>query len=134
MKRCEYCGKEMVRPRWGNGELDSTWEKRRFCSSRCYGDLVISQGRANRKSGRKRAQRTIPMTECARCRGTTRLQRHHKDRNPLNNARNNVEILCQTCHKTDHLEDGTWGISGFKNRLFREWQLGLKSGSIDLDA
>lgn len=60
-------------------------------------------------TGRKAAQRIYVATECKNCGSTKTLQRHHKDRNPLNNAPENIEILCRTCHKNEHLRDGTWG-------------------------
>src|SRR5262245_41890922 len=133
MKRCEFCGKEMVRPRWSNGRLDDTWKHRRFCSSRCYGDWIISQNRAKRLSGRRRAHRLITkMEKCDVCGSRSGLQRHHRDRNPLNNELSNLQILCQTCHKNDHMRDGTWGTIGFKNRIFRELQSALRNASTDL--
>ena len=133
MKYCEYCGKPMERPRWSNGELDSTWNNRRFCSSRCYGDWIISQNRAKRKSGRKRAQRLFPKVTCEICGSTLNLQRHHRDNNPLNNARDNVIVVCQICHKNEHMKAGTWGIRGFKNRIYQELQLAFTKGLINLN-
>ena len=133
MKYCKYCGKEMERPRWLNGQLDSTWENRLFCSSRCYGDWRLSQKRAKRASGRKQAQRILKLTKCEICGSTVGLQRHHKDRNPLNNTKENLAVLCQKCHKEDHLKDGTWGISGFKNRIYRELQEESPKESTDLN-
>jgi hypothetical protein len=61
-------------------------------------------------SGRKAAQRMLPVVACERCGGRLTLQRHHKDRNPTNNAPSNLEVLCQTCHKAEHMTDGTWGL------------------------
>lgn len=59
--------------------------------------------------GRTQAKRTFVATACAKCGSTERLQRHHKDRDSNNNDPLNVEILCQTFHKEDHMRDGTWG-------------------------
>ena len=57
---------------------------------------------ANR--GRQRAQRLFETKECDLCRATNkRLERHHKDANPLNNDPDNVQILCVRCHMK---EDG----------------------------
>lgn len=61
------------------------------------------------EAGRKAAQRLMPVVECARCGGALTLQRHHKDRDPTNNSLSNLEVLCQACHKADHMKDGTWG-------------------------
>jgi 5-methylcytosine-specific restriction endonuclease McrA len=29
---------------------------------------------------------------------------HHRDRNPHNNAFENLEVLCPTCHSLEHLK------------------------------
>ncbi len=60
-------------------------------------------------SGRKAAQRKFLAIQCSKCGSTKTLQRHHKDMNPANNREENVEILCQQCHKAEHMKDGTWG-------------------------
>jgi hypothetical protein len=134
MKACEQCKAEMDRPRWKNGKLDAMWRHRRFCSSRCYGDWVLSQKRATRRSGRKQAQRAVPtMTECNRCQTVSRLQRHHQDRDPLNNSPENIEILCQECHKNEHMKDKTWGLDGFKSRIYRELRQEFLTEFTDLE-
>jgi len=63
----------------------------------------------NLNSGRKAAQRLFRATLCEQCGSQETLQRHHVDRNPLNNLPENIKILCQVCHKNDHMRDGTWG-------------------------
>lgn len=55
------------------------------------------------------AQKMYPLTECALCGGIEILQRHHKDGNPSNNSRENVQVLCQKCHTATHMETDTWG-------------------------
>lgn len=104
-KPCERCSREMVQPRWANGKLDSLFAYRRFCSTTCAGYRITDKP----TSGRKRAQRATPMQKCNRCPQTIGLQRHHKDRNPMNNDPTNIEVLCQACHTDDHKTDGTWG-------------------------
>lgn len=37
---------------------------------------------------------------------------HHTDRNRINNDPSNLEILCQTCHTKEHLQDRTRGEDG----------------------
>ena len=57
-----------------------------------------------------KAARKIALITCDICGGEQSLQRHHKDRNQLNNSEANVEILCQSCHMEKHkAEDGAWG-------------------------
>lgn len=54
---------------------------------------------------------------CARCdydRFIAILQVHHRDRNRFNGTRENLEILCPTCHMTEHFLAGDglfWGVS-----------------------
>lgn len=45
----------------------------------------------------------IPL-ECNRCPSTIEhdLQLHHKNRNPKDNRKKNLEVLCFNCHKLDH--------------------------------
>jgi len=44
------------------------------------------------------------------------LQIHHKDRNPKNNARENVELLCPICHELDHFANKDGRFHGKKNK------------------
>lgn len=39
---------------------------------------------------------------CARCGAAWSEQLHHKDRNPQNRQRSNVEGLCGPCHRKEH--------------------------------
>lgn len=50
--------------------------------------------------GRSQARNlyTAP-SECERCGASRRLDRHHKDANPLNNERSNIAFLCRRCHQ-----------------------------------
>ena len=109
-KQCQHCGIQMVQPRWANGKLDNLFSQRKFCSSTCAGQRETTDPAA----GRKRAQRSVEMHQCNRCWTLANLQRHHIDRNPMNNTPENIEVLCQTCHLREHLADGTWG-HGQKN-------------------
>lgn len=53
-------------------------------------------------TGRKAAQRMVPANACAECGSTEKLERHHIDQNPMNNAPLNVVVLCSTCHHKQH--------------------------------
>lgn len=53
-----------------------------------------------------RAQRYYPLQPCEICGkepgGDPRVERHHKDRNPLNNEPDNIQFLCENCHYKTH--------------------------------
>lgn len=54
---------------------------------------------ANPRTGHCRALRLYPLGGlCEHCREAPAADRHHKDGNPLNNDRANVELLCRRCH------------------------------------
>lgn len=64
-----------------------------------------------RNSGRK-------MTECELCGSDYKLNIHHKNGNPNNNALDNLQILCQHCHFLYHdpTEEGVHDeLEGTKN-------------------
>jgi hypothetical protein len=53
------------------------------------------------KTGQGRAQRWFPIPPsqvCAECEVAPATERHHWDRNPLNNAPTNVIFVCTPCH------------------------------------
>lgn len=52
-------------------------------------------------SGRGRAEKLFNLGQCKTCGGVGRV-RHHKDKNPLNNDPENVQILCHKCHNGIH--------------------------------
>jgi len=60
----------------------------------------------------KRTQRAFPIepgTRCMACGARTNIQRHHVDEDRGNNAPENIQFLCQTCHIGLHIMRGTWG-------------------------
>ena len=62
-----------------------------------------------KNSGHKAAQRQIKAKTCEMCGGTKTPQRHHKDGDATNNAKDNLIVLCQKCHTTVHMLNDTWG-------------------------
>ena len=48
-----------------------------------------------------------PICECCEKNGkiTIAVLVHHRDRNPRNNMKNNLESLCGMCHQEEHKED-----------------------------
>lgn len=58
---------------------------------------------ASRNACQLRAKRAVPnLKECNRCDSAEKLHRHHKDEDVLNNAVDNIEVLCATCHQNHH--------------------------------
>lgn len=53
----------------------------------------------NPQTGRQRANYwyTVP-DACDRCEKAGKVERHHKDSNPLNNDAGNIAFLCRRCH------------------------------------
>lgn len=49
----------------------------------------------------KRNQHAIPTGPCEEC-GKAPADRHHKDGDPSNNARGNLQLLCRSCHTQHH--------------------------------
>jgi hypothetical protein len=55
---------------------------------------------------RKQSQRIERLSgkSCAQCGSTENLQRHHRTY-----TETDYVILCQECHKNEHVKDGSWG-------------------------
>lgn len=73
------------------------------------GDAVGADG------GRTRARKMYKADVCERCDSTHRLQRHHRDGNPTNNAQGNVIVLCEPCHKAEHF--GQVVMTAFRDKV-----------------
>lgn len=109
MKTCEHCGKSM------QGMKDAN--RRKFCSRECMRQNWLKRPLTNKSTAHYRA-RALRKDACERCGATTRLQVHHKDRNPLNDSVENLETLCSTCHHTEHTVEilSTCAVCGKKFR------------------
>ena len=102
---CPICGAPFL----SNGGAKS----RRTCSAACGNELrrqKLSKGRdASKQAARGRARNVIEVNRCDRC-GTAgdvenRLEVHHRDRDPYNNAPTNLEVVCRHCHIAEHRDD-----------------------------
>ncbi len=72
--------------------MAGAWKDRRV-----IGNAVLSV-----KTGRSRAIRMYPkIGPCEVC-GSPKSERHHRDENTLNNAPDNIAILCRRCHTLAH--------------------------------
>jgi len=86
--RCRNCYYDELRQR--TGAANPEWNK--FSST-------------DPQQGRDRAKRRKVLGPCERC-GKPGTDRHHKDDNPMNNAPDNIEVLCRRCHM---ITDGRMG-------------------------
>ncbi len=60
---------------------------------------------ASKSAGYLRSNRHYKRGNCWGCGRTDKVERHHMDKNPLNNAESNCMDLCQKCHKAFHKAD-----------------------------
>ena len=96
------------------GTPESVRAGRKFCSEKCMG-RAFTRVPLTKRQGQLQAQNTIKgLTGCERCGATppVRLERHHKDRNPLNNSMDNLEVLCARCHRKEHEKDAVTLLCG----------------------
>jgi len=98
---CPICGRRF---RSGNGK-----KARRTCSKKCTGRLMSRQRSrgddASKQAARGRASNVVRKGRCERCGhdgSIHRLECHHRDKNVYNNAHENIEVLCISCHKKTH--------------------------------
>jgi len=115
-KKCPACGAILL-----------AHEKRKSCSRACANRLRAGikyrQGRPNDRVTTIRILKAelieLRGPHCERCPYSKIriLIVHHKDRNPKNNALENLEILCPNCHAEEHYGGPDMGASGgFENR------------------
>jgi hypothetical protein len=55
-----------------------------------------------KNAGRAKARRVLQFLDVCVCCGADAEERHHKDDNPTNNAKENLVPLCGTCHQLAH--------------------------------
>lgn len=95
---CLWCSKEFIYP---------PNRPRRCCSHSCANKYrnkdILEPKYAN--GFRKFWERRGIINKCERCNYNEHkkiLGIHHKDRNPKNNKRENLEVLCPNCHSLEH--------------------------------
>jgi len=100
VKHCETCGLLLERKRFG-GRLEDrgVFLRRRFCSRVCGYAYVKPDAVKDTHHWRARKHRK---DACETCGATDRLHVHHKDRDPFNDDRANLQTLCDSCHLRLH--------------------------------
>ena len=96
MKTCSFCETSLA------GMRDAA--RRKYCSRECMINHRLQNPLTNKSTAHYRARRK-KKSSCERCGEKSNLQVHHKDRNPLNDSKSNLETLCQNCHSQEHEEN-----------------------------
>jgi len=97
-RKCQTCGKAMLRRRFGARLEDmSRFKARKFCSLRCA-NIRKNPGR----QGRLWRARQMKGKHCEACGILKRLQVHHTDGNITNLSPKNLQTLCIWCHRFVH--------------------------------
>jgi endogenous inhibitor of DNA gyrase (YacG/DUF329 family) len=80
--------------------------QRKFCSRRCKGRHASETRTPKWSTGvRRQLVRLGDLVRCERCgygKVVSILGVHHKNRNPKDNRRENLEVLCPNCHSEEH--------------------------------
>lgn len=67
----------------------------------------------NIESNKSRAKAREIMSHikiCEKCWSTSHLEVHHKNRNPLDNDKDNLTKICLSCHYEEHKHESIWVI------------------------
>lgn len=102
---CPVCGTKF--------RSDNGTKAKRTCSTACGKELkrrkLWKGDAASKQAARGRSRRVVKVEACARCGFTgspkNRLEVHHRDRDPYNNAPANLQVLCHDCHVVEHRAD-----------------------------
>ena len=117
---CQYCGAELKRKRIPCGDLETftSFAKRKFCNSRCFGNYRLTHNKDNQTNrnahctAQKINEEILKISCCQICGAETKLDVHHKDGNYNNNSLDNLLVLCRSCHMKIHNPKGTCYICG----------------------
>ena len=117
MKLCRWCGTVLTQNTYSNGliERPANVARRQFCGRLCNSQFKLAMPSDHSSAGRRRAQRLYPTQPCLVC--GEKGQRHHKDKNPMNNAANNIEFLCASCHTKEHRANGDFAASAIAQSI-----------------
>lgn len=101
-KWCKECGKIMNRKR--RKQRCKEYYKRTYKKK---GYNQKGKNNNNYKGGigtyREKKLNSVDEKVCERCGSTTNLEVHYKDRDKYNNNLNNLELICKSCHKKEHM-------------------------------
>ena len=99
-KPCATCGQIMFRKRYGSQLEDmSAFNKRKYCSRSCGNTRVVLTKHGYSWRARKHLK---PSCEACGWPHKRSLVAHHVDQDITNNAPENIQTLCKTCHDFWH--------------------------------
>lgn len=105
IRHCQTCGTKLERKRLPNGDLEYLihFNRRKYCDLKCYANRTI-QHKENPcwMTAHYHARKICPPTPCEKCGSEHRTDVHHKDMNWKNNAQDNLQRLCRSCHIKAH--------------------------------
>lgn len=117
---CSYCGKRMERKRMSNGEILSLlhFNRQKYCDRLCMVRCWMQRDlpETTIRNGRSRAQRRKDAGPCEVCGEAGALDVHHKDQNTNNNASDNLQRICRSCHNRIHRKVETCKVCGKPNK------------------
>ena len=107
-KHCAICGVLFVRRRLASGRLEdrSAFMKRQFCSLSCANSR--DKGGTSRTRSHVKARKFLGKS-CEVCSSSKNLVVHHCDENWRNNSPDNLQTLCDSCHKSWHIRQRSIG-------------------------
>lgn len=120
-KYCAYCGKRMERRKYRVKHEDlAVFIKRKYCCRECMRKAFIKEGKDMGQTYRlshstaERIAYTIMGKEkkCELCGSVQNIDVHHKDGDPNNNTRENLMVVCRSCHMKLHHPKGVCQICG----------------------
>lgn len=109
---CIECGEETLRTSNCQKTCPNcrkSRNKRKHSEARIARGYRNGKGRAGKHNGgwkggisSKYGKNHFKRDRCERCYSINKLELHHKDRDKTNNTKENLETLCESCHKKEH--------------------------------
>jgi len=104
-QKCAQCGKIIYRAAW-----KTEGREKLYCSVTCRIAGVKAHWSTAPRQGRQPVNKRLlfeqtPFCELCGLNEPDILEIHHKDRNPQNNAAENLQVVCPNCHTHIHLKD-----------------------------
>lgn len=107
---CATCGVSFQRKRFASGRLEDfqAFHRRRYCSLSC----ANSQSKGGHSCSAMHVQARKHLgSSCESCGMTLELVVHHCDENWKNNEKDNLQTLCQSCHRSWHIMQRNAGVT-----------------------